>query len=75
MTEISPKDVTLLALIAGHGLSKSEAARLLTKTKSRKTRSIANVLVNAPGRKRASKSDREAARGIREWAKSLKVPA
>ena len=58
MIDISPKDATLLALIAGHGMSRSEAANLLRNTRSRKTRSIANVLVNAPGPKRATRSDR-----------------
>ena len=75
MTDISPKDVSLLALIAGYGMSRSQAAGLLRNMKSRKTRSIANVLVNAPSRKRPSKSDREAARAMREWARSLKVSA
>jgi hypothetical protein len=70
MTDISPRDASVLALIAGHQLNKTQAEGLLRKAKSSPiTRRIATVLVQ-PGAK-AGKVDRAAAAAIRHWAKTL----
>jgi hypothetical protein len=70
MTDISPRDASVLALIAGHQLNKTQAEGLLHKAKSGPaTRRIATALVQPKAK--AGKADKKAAAAIRHWANTL----
>lgn len=67
MSELSPVDASLLALIAENHKSPSQVRKLLRHT-SRSARGIAESIITPATRKRVSKADRRAAEAIRHWA-------
>jgi hypothetical protein len=71
MSELSPIDASMLALIAENRKSPAQVKRLLQHT-GPKAQRIAKVIV-APRSGRASKSDRKAANAIRHWAATNKA--
>jgi len=71
MSELSPVDASMLALIAENRTSPAQVKRLLEHTGPQAQR-IARIIV-APRSGRANKSDRKAAHAIRHWASTNKV--
>jgi hypothetical protein len=71
MSELSPIDASMLALIAENRKSPAQVKRLLEHTGTR-ARRIATIIV-APRSARVSKSDRKAANAIRHWAATNKA--
>jgi hypothetical protein len=71
MTDLSPIDASLLALIAENRESPEQVKRLLAHT-SPKARGIAASIVS-PGAKGISKADRKTATAIRHWAATNKI--
>jgi hypothetical protein len=66
MSELSPVDASMLALIAENRTSPSQVKRLLEHT-SPGARRIAEVIIS-PRTHRVSKADRKVATAIRRWA-------
>ncbi len=66
MSELSPFDASMLALIAGSRKSPAQV-KILLKHTGPKARKIAKSIIS-PRSRRVSRSDRKAANAIRHWA-------
>ncbi len=72
MSELSPIDASMLALIAENRRSRAQVHILLKHT-SVASKRIAMEIVAPRGSKKVSKSDRKTAAAIRHWAATNKV--
>jgi len=66
MSELSPVDASMLALIAENRKSPAQVKKLLHHTGPAARRIAAGIV--APSTRRISKSDRKTAKAIRYWA-------